>query len=520
MEELQNEKIVEQDTEDRRWCVYMHTNKENGKVYIGITCRNPEVRWGKNGRGYKKLNQRAFAGAIQKYTWDGFYHDILFVNLTKDEANNKEIELIALYKANVCRWGEEARGYNMTDGGEGHLGHKHTKEAREKMSASAKSRCTDEWRQRLSEHMKGRFVGEKSPNYGKPLSEETRKKISETRQRKPVVQLTLYGEFVAEFDGLLSAEQNTGVHHSEIGKCCQGINQSAGGFLWVYKELYDEDAEYDYINHHCIPVIQFSLKGEFIAYYESAAEAERQTSTCGKNILQCCRNELKSANHYLWRFKATYDSNQDVRYIRDDVRPVVQINKNGIMVSEYQSISDAARLFNVSVNSIIACCKNKIKSCKGFLWKYKEDYHPNVTIVYNGRDISTPVVQLNLNGEFITEYETATEAARCTNIERRNISACCCRDQKTAGGFMWIKKIDYDPNKKYVYKHNKKSAVVQLTLSDEYIQTYESSRAAERHTGAHHNEILLCCKEQRLTAGGFRWIYKEKYENNLKINNN
>ena len=32
MEELQNEKIVEQDIEDRRWCVYMHTNKENGKV--------------------------------------------------------------------------------------------------------------------------------------------------------------------------------------------------------------------------------------------------------------------------------------------------------------------------------------------------------------------------------------------------------------------------------------------------------------------------------------------------------
>jgi hypothetical protein len=185
-------------------------------------------------------------------------------------------------------------------------------------------------------------------------------------------------------------------------------------------------------------------------------------------------------------------------------------------VSEYKSISDAARLFNVSVNSIVACCKKKIHSCKGFAWLYKEDYNPDETIIYNGIDILTPVIQLDLDGNFIAEYPTATEASRCSGIARRNISACCCGDQKSASGFMWVKKIDYDPNCKYIYKHNKKSAVVQLTLSDEYIQTYESSRLAERETGVHHNEILLCCKGKQKTSRGFHWMYKEDYENNLK----
>ena len=56
---------------EKKYCVYVHTNKANGKKYIGITCRNPEVRW-RNGAGYKRHPK--FYAAIQKYGWDGFTH--------------------------------------------------------------------------------------------------------------------------------------------------------------------------------------------------------------------------------------------------------------------------------------------------------------------------------------------------------------------------------------------------------------------------------------------------------------
>ena len=39
---------------DKRWSVYEHTNKENGKMHIGITSKaNVEQRW-REGRGYSK----------------------------------------------------------------------------------------------------------------------------------------------------------------------------------------------------------------------------------------------------------------------------------------------------------------------------------------------------------------------------------------------------------------------------------------------------------------------------------
>ena len=40
--------------EEKKYCIYMHKNTINGKVYVGQTCQKPEDRWGKDGRNYLK----------------------------------------------------------------------------------------------------------------------------------------------------------------------------------------------------------------------------------------------------------------------------------------------------------------------------------------------------------------------------------------------------------------------------------------------------------------------------------
>ena len=79
------------------------------KYYVGIT-NNIEKRWESKGKKYKG---QVFYNAIQKYGWDNIKHTILYKNLTKEKAMQKEKEMIIKYHSKV---GD--KGYNVSDGGE------------------------------------------------------------------------------------------------------------------------------------------------------------------------------------------------------------------------------------------------------------------------------------------------------------------------------------------------------------------------------------------------------------------
>ena len=132
-------------TMERNYTVYMHVSP-NGKVYIGITCNKPKYRWN-YGYGYK--HNKYFWRSINKYGWDNFKHIIIDENLTKEQAENMEIELIKQYRSN-----ERNYGYNIESGGnsngkvseetrkkisESNKGKKHTEKTKKKMRENHKS---------------------------------------------------------------------------------------------------------------------------------------------------------------------------------------------------------------------------------------------------------------------------------------------------------------------------------------------------------------------------------------------
>lgn len=143
------------------YSVYCHTNKINGKRYIGITKRQPEKRWA-NGYGYS--NNRHFFAAIQKYGWDSFSHEVWFTDLSYEDACLAERELIAKYDST-----NQEKGYNVDLGGTG-LG---TASEEHKMAIS-------EARKGKSHPHKGRpLTGDKSPTYGTHRSEYVKQKLRE-----------------------------------------------------------------------------------------------------------------------------------------------------------------------------------------------------------------------------------------------------------------------------------------------------------------------------------------------------
>lgn len=106
--------------ENGQYCIYCHTNKINGKKYIGQTKLPLEIRWGKHGEKYK--GSRHFCAAIKKYGWNNFYHEVIASNLTLDEANNFERLLIS--KVDTTN---QEKGYNISAGGNSKIPSEETK---------------------------------------------------------------------------------------------------------------------------------------------------------------------------------------------------------------------------------------------------------------------------------------------------------------------------------------------------------------------------------------------------------
>ena len=51
--------------------------------------------------------------------------------------------------------------------------------------------------------------------------------------------------------------------------------------------------------------------------------------------------------------------------------PVLQFSKDREFIKEWPSIREAGRQLGISQGSICSCCKGRLKTAGGFIWKYK-----------------------------------------------------------------------------------------------------------------------------------------------------
>ncbi len=126
--------------------LYVITNLINGKRYVGIA-QDYERRWGEHrtGHGSKLVYQ-----AIQKYGIDNLEFTVVCKG-TEEYVKEMEVRAIKLLDTKAHS------GYNLTDGGEGSTGWKHS----------------DETRKRMRENSRG--------TTGQKMAEATKRKIGESR---------------------------------------------------------------------------------------------------------------------------------------------------------------------------------------------------------------------------------------------------------------------------------------------------------------------------------------------------
>lgn len=129
---------------------------------------------------------------------------------------------------------------------------------------------------------------------------------------------------------------------------------------------------------------------------------------------------------------------------------VKQFALNGIFVKKWESATIAGKTLKVSSSDICQCCKNKKKTCGGFIWKYsieKIQIKNRKKRIDENKRSNKIVIQMDLNENFIKEWSCINDAYRFLNIKNgSHISSCCTGNRKTAYNFKWKYKKTIDEN--------------------------------------------------------------------------
>lgn len=204
--------------------IYKTINLINNKVYVG-QCSSDDKYYLGSGQNIKR--------AIKKYGREHFNKEILIEGkFTKDFLNELEKHYIRLYSPK-----ESKLSYNLTDGGEGQLGWKPTKEQLSNMSKSAKNRMKDP-----NERYKA-GNGNRGKKY--KWSEERKTKISNLMKGnkfgylnkgnpKKILQLNPDNSLFKEWSSITLAGKNSGISDSTIEVGLR-TGKIAKGYFWKYK---------------------------------------------------------------------------------------------------------------------------------------------------------------------------------------------------------------------------------------------------------------------------------------------
>lgn len=216
-----------------------------------------------------------------------------------------------------------------------------------------------------------------------------------------------------------------------------GYNISDGGDCSMLGKHHTKEAKEKIAERFSEPVNQYNINGQLIKQWNSMSTAGRELNIDSSSISKCCKGIYKTSKGYVWRYIGDdlnkYSSKK--HYIRK-MKKIKQYTIEGDLIKIWKGISCAAKQLNLKVSSISACCKGRKgrKTYAGYVWRYINDNFDKYNIE---NEKKSKIIQYDINGNAIQNFNSICDAHRETNISKSNISMCCSGKIKTAGGFNW-----------------------------------------------------------------------------------
>ena len=106
--------------------------------------------------------------------------------------------------------------------------------------------------------------------------------------------------------------------------------------------------------------------------------------------------------------------------------------EDGALVGKYDCLKDAGNSVGAFKSSISKAALGVNKTCNGYYWSYSSTFPNHLTDLRRKK-----VQQLTLDGEFVNEFDSVSEASKQTGFNKTGIAKVCRRERKSSGGYHW-----------------------------------------------------------------------------------
>jgi len=160
-------------------------------------------------------------------------------------------------------------------------------------------------------------------------------------------------------------------------------------------------------------IYQYNLSGECIKIWKNYNELQNSTEYNRGYISRCCNGRTDKAYEFIWSYKEKVFSNEFLNKVSLTKSDKLKGHKHNLG----RKLTD----------------EHKEKLRKSSINFRHTDETKNIISISKFK----PIIQFDLNGNQIKEWESATTAGRILKISSQNISKCCNMKIKTAYGFIW-----------------------------------------------------------------------------------
>lgn len=119
-------------------------------------------------------------------------------------------------------------------------------------------------------------------------------------------------------------------------------------------------------------IAQYSLEGTYIRTWPNIGKVASFLKVSRESIAGCCRGKSVSAHNFLWRYiDGAVLPKVPPKGKRRGTKIVLKLNLDGHLLEEFDSVEDAANSVGAASTNISACCRGKVRTIKGYKWRYK-----------------------------------------------------------------------------------------------------------------------------------------------------